>query len=177
MGRECKILGNTDPGARLCFLYRSPQGCHSQSLSVAFFPLPSLFSLSRFLAFHPPFSSTCRLSRSLFFSPLHFSFFFFFFFTQSISFSTMPSTIFRRCIVNQQRAFSTYSHANWGTLTCAYIDTFVAFPLFDFPQRVRYCLRGCASIRELCPTRDNPPPSRTKMKPSTGTSVRRVSLC
>lgn len=70
----------------------------------------------------------------------------FFFFTQSISFPTMPGTILRRRIVNHSRAFSTYSYANWGTLTCIYIymciyiyiyiDTFVAsyssiFPTYD----------------------------------------------
>ena len=130
-------------------------------------------------------SSTLLLSPPLFLSPFFLPFlrtppfsclgfvrfFFFFFFTQSISFPTMPGTILRRRIVNHSRAFSTYSYANWGTLTWTYIYIYIyiyiymcvcmciyiciyiyiyryvcCFPFFDFPD-VWYCLRGCASVR------------------------------
>lgn len=113
-GGDCKPSRGLDPRVRSCSCCL-PRGSHSESLPAA---PSSTLSLS------PVDLPSLFLFLFLTLFGLHEKYFF-------------PNNTehYTRCrIVNHQRAFSTYSHANWGTLTCTYIDTFVAFYTSIFPM-------------------------------------------
>lgn len=111
---DCKSSRGLILRSSFMFLYWLPRECHSESLPAPLLLPPPSSPRSFCPPFYSPFFALRRSRVSV-------SFAFFFFFTQSISFPTMPGTILRRRIVNHSRAFSTYSYANWGTLTCIYI--------------------------------------------------------